>query len=146
MHLSFHYPNVWKVGQINASDNAFGLLFFVMIWTLSTSQHISHYISNVFVLSNDLHVSDQIQVFKKLLCLCLNCSLCLECPSRLHLSISSSFFRTPFQHHLFRQAFFRLFHAWLSPLSSGVPHRPVHTSVTRFDMWYSNCLFTCQVH
>ena len=90
-----------------------------MIWTLSTSQRISYYISNVFFLLNNLHVSDQIQAFKKLLCLCLNCSLCLECPSHLHLSNFSSFFRTPFEHHLFRQAFSKLFHAWLPPLPLG---------------------------
>lgn len=129
------------MGQINASDNAFGLLFFVMIWTLSTSQHISHY------LSNDLHVSDQIKAFQKLLCLCLCCSLCLAWPSHLHLPNSFLFFRTAFEHHLLRQAFFELSQARLSPpSSSGLPQGPVRTSITPFDMWYYNFLFTCQVH
>lgn len=127
------------MGQINASDNAFGLLFFVMIWTLSTSQHISRY------LSNDLHVSDQIKAFQKLLCLCavpsawhgFPISTCLtpSCSWELHLNIPSSD-----KHSL------NCPRHGSPPSSSGLPQCPVHTSITPFDMWYYNFLFTCQVH
>lgn len=64
-------------------------------------------------------------------------STCLtpSCSSGLHLNITSSD-----KHSL------NCPRHGSPPSSSGLPQGPVHTSITPFDMWYYNFLFTCQVH
>lgn len=73
----------------------------------------------------------------KLLCLCLNCSLCLECLFCLHFCLSPPhssglhFNITSSDKHSLDCSCMALLFLW-----GTTP--PVHTSVTRFDMWYSN--------
>ena len=75
----------------------------------------------IFFLPNDLSISDQMKAFQIL------SAFSFAIPSQLHLSHSSSFFRTPFEHNPLRQA---LSQAQPTSPSSSRLQGPVHSSIT----------------
>lgn len=98
------------MGQIIASELMYFAYYFLFydlnpVYFLSI---ISHYMqSTVLFCQVTCKFLTKLRP-SELSCLSLCCSFCLECPSHLHLSNSSAFFRTPFEYHLLGQAHLEL--------------------------------------
>lgn len=133
------------MGQIIASDWIYLVYYFLFcdLKPVYVPSIISHHIQSLYSsYQMTWRFLTKLMPFK-LLYISLCCSLCLECPSLLHL-FNSSFFRIPFEYYLLKQAFPEVSHHIPPPLSQGchsalrIPPLPHLVSLGRW--YYIFCL------